>query len=218
MPDIIVFGAGGHAKAVIDVIEKAGEYRIAGILDSHQPPGTECYGYEIVGGLDYLSAHRQQIQGGTVAIGDNWTRYRITQSIRQVMPDFRFIRAVHPQASVARGARIGEGSVIMAGAVIGSDAVVGDHCVMYTRSSLDHDSRLGHYATLAPNAATGGQVRIGDYSVISIGASVIHGVIIGEHCVIGAGAAVLHDIPDCSVAYGIPAAIARTRQPGERYL
>jgi len=215
--NIVVYGAGGHAKAVIDVIEQAGVGRIVGLLDGYQPAGTKVYGYEILGDESYL-ARDDGITGVTIAIGDNWRRARAEQSIRAVRPDCRFVSAVHPRASVARGAVIGAGSVVMAGAVVGSDAVVGRHCVLYTLSSLDHDSRMEDFATLAPHAATGGNVRIGACSVVSIGARVIHSVSIGEHTVIGAGATVLSNIEGYSVAYGTPARIVRRRAAGERYL
>ena len=53
---------------------------------------------------------------------------------------------------------------------------------------------------------------------IGLGANVIHGVTIGDDTLVGAGALVLDDLPSQVVAYGVPARVARSRQPGERYL
>lgn len=218
MQNIVVYGAGGHAKAVIDIIEKAGFYRIIGLLDANKCPGTSVYGYEVLGDDAWLASNQTSIIGGIIAVGDNWVRSQIAARIFSVYPGFAFINAIHPLSSIARGASIGVGSVIMSGAVINSDARIGDHCVFYPNSSLDHDSTLGSFVTLAPNTATGGNVHIGQYSVISIGANIIHGRIIGEHTVIGAGSTVLTDIASNSIAYGTPARVVRTREVGERYL
>ena len=61
-------------------------------------------------------------------------------------------------------------------------------------------------------------MRVGRATAIGLGASVIHGVTIGDDTVVGAGAVVLRDVPERVVAYGVPARVARTRQPGEPYL
>jgi len=218
MQDIIVYGAGGHAKAVIDTIEKEGLYRIIGLLDGYKPVGSIIYGYEILGNEYWLTTNLDKVSSGIVAIGDNWLRSTIAMNISQIHPHFTFITAIHPAASIARGVQIGDGTVIMAGCVVNSDCAIGEHCVLYSQASADHDSKLGSFVTLAPKAGTGGTVTIGDYSVISLGANVIHGITIGEHTVIGAGSTVLANIPSYTVAYGSPAKAIRTRETGERYL
>lgn len=51
-------------------------------------------------------------------------------------------------------------------------------------------------------------VRIGEGSWIGAGVAVL-GANIGKHCVIGSNAVVTHDIPDYSVAAGIPAKVIK---------
>lgn len=218
MQSIVVYGAGGHAKAVIDTIEKAGLYRIAGLLDGYKPAGSIFYGYEILGDESWLAANSDCISRGIIAIGDNWTRSSVAAKIADIHPRFTYITAIHPSASIARGAQIGEGTVVMAGCIVNSDTNIGKHSVLYSQATVDHDSTLGSFVTLAPKAGTGGSVSIEDYSVISLGANIIHGKTIGEHTVIGAGSTVLSDIPSYSVVYGTPAKVIRAREKGERYL
>ncbi|WP_028611939.1 acetyltransferase [Paenibacillus harenae] len=218
MKDIIVFGAGGHAKAVIDTIEKAGLYRIVGLLDGYKAAGTNVFAYDVLGSEAWLKTQGKSIHKGIIAVGDNWLRANIAASILSVRSDFTFVSAVHPSSSIARGATIGAGTVVMSGAVINSDTSIGEHCVLYPHTSVDHDSSVGSFVTFAPNAVTGGNVKIGDYAVVSIGAKIIHGRSIGEHTVIGAGSTVLTDIPSYSIAYGSPARTVRSRVAGEKYL
>ena len=89
---------------------------------------------------------------------------------------------------------------------------------MNTNASVDHDNRLGSFSSVAPRVATGGNVTVGEFAAIGIGATVLQGRRIGQHAVVGAGSVVTRDIPDFTVAYGIPAKPIRTRTPGEKYL
>lgn len=59
-----------------------------------------------------------------------------------------------------------------------------------------------------PITQNGDGVRIGEGSWIGVGA-VILGANIGKHCVIGSNAVVTHDVPDYSIAVGIPARIIK---------
>jgi sugar O-acyltransferase (sialic acid O-acetyltransferase NeuD family) len=220
MESIFVAGASGHAKVVIDIIEKEGRYSIAGLLDEAKEPGTPFLGYRVLGKEDDLEklARKHGIAGGIVAIGDNWNRKQVAARIAAVFPACRFVRAVHPAASVGKGVEIGAGTAVMAGAVIGPDTRVGEHCIVNTGATLDHDGVLEDWASLAPGVSAGGNVTIGELTAVAIGAVIIHRIRIGKNCVIGAGATVLDDIPALSVAYGTPARVIRTRVPGDGYL
>jgi len=204
---------------VIDIVEREGKHRIAGLLARDTPRGARCLGYEVVGTSEDLAA---LIEGGVsgvlIAIGDNSVRANVAAEVEGLAPTVEFATAVHPSAQIARGVRIGAGSVIMAGAILNSNASMGRHCILNTKASLDHNSVLGDFASLGPGATVGGIVQIGEYSAVAMGATVKHGVRIGVDSVIGGGATVLGDIPDGVVAYGTPAKVVRWRGRGERYL
>ena len=51
------------------------------------------------------------------------------------------------------------------------------------------------------------RVKIGDNCHIGLNATIMPGVTIGKNCIVGAGAVVTHDIPDNSVAVGVPARV-----------
>ncbi|MBI3511405.1 MAG: acyltransferase [Bacteroidetes bacterium] len=52
-----------------------------------------------------------------------------------------------------------------------------------------------------------GPIEIGDFCFIGTGAFITRGVKIGKHCLVGAGAVVTKDIPDFSIALGVPAIV-----------
>jgi sugar O-acyltransferase (sialic acid O-acetyltransferase NeuD family) len=220
MNKVVIIGASEHGKVVADVIEREGKYVLLGWIDSYKPAGGEFFGYPMLGAEDVLLDlwQRKEIAGGIIAIGDNWTRGRMAEKIRLLAPDFTFITAVHPSAQIGREVSIGAGAVLMAGTVVNSDSRIGAHCILNTKSSLDHDCVMDDFSSLAPGVTTGGVVQIGAYSAISLGANIIHGKNIGAHTIIGAGALVRENILDHCVAYGVPARVIRKRAEGEKYL
>lgn len=218
--NIVVVGSSGHAKVVMDILEKEGRYRIAGLIDSFRKAGDRAFDHAILGDETRLPALIQEhhLAGCLIAIGDNWKRHLLAEKVSMIAPGLEFVGAVHPSAQIARGVTIGRGSVIMAGAVVNSDSRVGEFCIINSQASLDHDSIMENYSSLAPGAITGGNVHIGEFSAVSLGANIIHGRRIGRHSVIGAGALVLEDIPEYSIAYGLPAKVIGTRAEGDAYL
>ena len=220
MHNIVIIGASGHGNVVLDCIEKEGKYRVVGFIDSFKKKGLSHNGYPILGtefDLPYiLSAYN--VSGGIVAIGDNWLRKKMEDRVKAIVPELRYITAVHPNAIIGKRCAIGEGSVVLAGAVVNSGSVVGRFCILNTNSSLDHDSIIGDYSSLAPRVTTGGNLILGCFSAICLGASIIENVEIGDHTVIGAGALVLKHMPSMVIAFGTPATVIKKRKVGECYL
>ena len=219
-PAVAVVGSSGHARVVIDILERQGCYLIAGLIDRFRAPGETTLGYPVLGGEQALPGlcATQRLAGVVVAIGDNSVRAAVAEAVAGLCPGLPLVGAVHPAATLGRDVSLGPGAVVMAGAVIGPCCRIGRLCIVNTRACLDHDSVLGDHASLAPGVVTGGGCRVGEYSAVGIGAVLSHGVSVGAHAVVGAGSTVLRPVPDAVVAYGSPARVVRTRRPGEPYL
>ncbi|WP_158976800.1 acetyltransferase [Cellulophaga sp. L1A9] len=220
MKKVIVFGASGHAKVIIDILEKQNQYDIFGLIDSYKPKDALLFDYKILGSEDDLLAlvKEHTIYGIIVAIGDNCTRKIITHKIQEVCPDLHFINAIHPNAILGKNVVLGAGTVVMPGAIINSDSKIGNSCIVNTNASVGHDSILNDFSSISPGVKMGGNLRLGFCSAISIGATVIENITIGDNTIIGAGAVVTKNFPNCIVAYGSPAKIIRERTENERYL
>lgn len=220
MNKIFIIGSSGHAKVIIDIVQQQGKYQIVGLLDRHRQVGEQTLGYSVLGEEADLSALilRHGGSGVLLAIGDNFIRSQVAERVQQRCPELRFVTAIHPKANIAAVATVGEGSVVMAGASIGASARVGRFCIVNSQSSLDHDSAMEDFSSLAPGVVTGGNCRIGEGSALGIGTVLIHGIEIGSQSVIGAGSLVLRSIGSSVVAYGRPAEVVRLRRPGDKYL
>jgi sugar O-acyltransferase (sialic acid O-acetyltransferase NeuD family) len=212
--DIVIFGAGGHAKVVFDIIQKQQKFNVIGFISA------DTSLIEFQGLPHYQPDHLQKLKchAGLVAIGDNSLREEVVKSILSVDSTFNFVVALHPSAQIGRDVFFGPGSVVMAGVNVNSGTVVGLHCVLNTGSNIDHDCHLQDFSSLAPGCTLGGAVQIGYSTAVSLGANIIHGISIGEHTVIGAGSTVLQNIESYVVAFGTPCKVIRRRSRGEKYL
>lgn len=220
MDKIVIIGSSGHAKVIIDIVEQEGRYKIAGLIDRYRKVGEQTLGYQILGREEELPelTTRHALRGAIVAVGDNFIRAEVAARVGEICLDLPFLSAIHPKASIAKNVSIGEGTVIMAGVAVNPCCSIGRFCILNTNSSLDHDSVMEDFSSLAPRAATGGNCRIGGYSAVGIGAVLVHDIRIGAHTVIGAGSTALESIDSLKVAYGTPARAIRDRKPGDKYL
>lgn len=202
---VVVFGAGGHAKVVLDVLECLKRYVVVGLLDSSvEFHGTTRWGYKVLGGRDQFAAlKRRGVSRLIVALGDNRQRQAVFEDA--VKAGFEPITVVHPSALLGSGVKIGPGTLLVAGAVVNVDAVIGDNVIINTAATVDHDCRIGSHAHLSPGVHLAGNVTVGELSHIGIGAVVLPNCTIGRGCVVGAGAVVLENVPDGVVVAGNPA-------------
>ncbi len=219
--NILVVGASGHSKVVIDLIEKEGEYNIIGIITALDESFKGTFsGYKILGNEEDLPLlFPNNIEYKLfIAIGDNWIRQKVKNKIVKIVPHIEFATLIHPTSQIGRNVIIGNGVAIMAGVIINCDSIIGNFSIINTKASLDHENIIQDYTSIGPGATTGGNVSIGEFSAISIGATVKHGISIGKHSIIGASALLMKDCGDNFIMYGVPAQVVRVREIGEKYL
>lgn len=181
-----IFGASGHGKAIIELLEIQGQ--VEGVFDD-DPLCKEVLGYPVSRlpeDLDLTSSY-------FIAIGDNKIRKKIVQRIQAKVT---YGTLIHPSAIVSRRSAIGGGTVVMEGAIIKVDSSVGEQVIINTGASVDHDCQVADFVHLAPRATLCGGASVGEGTLVGAGAVVIPGVKIGSWCKIGAGSTVTKDVPD----------------------
>jgi len=208
---LVLIGAGGHARVVLDIVRQAARYDIIGLLDRNSAlHGTSLDGVPVLGGDDRIEVLRQQgVTHALVAIGDNETRCRLAAGL--TARGFSLATAIHPKAIVAPDVSVGAGTVMMAGVVVNPGASIGENAIVNTGATVDHDCTIGACAHIAPGVHLGGGVRVGRLTLVGIGASVIQYKTIGCNVVVGTGAAVIHDVPDNVLVVGVPARVVRQK-------
>lgn len=190
-----LIGAGGHARVVAAVLLGQGESPAAVFDVDPTRVGGTLAGVIVAadtGRID-LPLH--------IAIGANGARRRIDAA----RPDAVWRTLVHPDARIAPGVEIGEGSLIGMGAMVQVGARIGRHVIVNTAAVIEHDNRIGDFAHIAPGVVLGGEVRIGEGALIGAGAVVLPGVHVGANAVVGAGAVVTRPVGEGETVVGVPA-------------
>jgi len=95
------------------------------------------------------------------------------------------------QAQIGRGLRVFHATL---GVVVHGDAIVGRNCIFYGGNSIGVRKFMRR-----------GELALGDNVILGINACVLGPVKVGHHVTIGAGAIVVEDLPDNTVAVGVPA-------------
>jgi len=208
MEKLIGFGAGGHARVIIELIQNRDDYELVGLLT----PDSSLYdsaflGVPVLGNDDLLPVlYAQGIRNFFVGVGgtaDNMPRKRLFEFARHV--GMQPVTLIHSQAIVSPSAKVDPGTVILAGAILNAGASVGSNCIVNTGAIIEHDCVIGDHVHIATGARLAGMVQVGDGAHIGIGATIKQGIKIGERAVVGAGAVVVKDVSSQTVVVGVPA-------------
>lgn len=213
---VAIWGASGHAKVLMEFLGESG-YAPAAFFDNDPAARSPLEGVPLYHGEEGFRRWRgtagAQPGACLVAIGGARGRDRLRLQALMAAHGLQPLVAVHPRAFVARNARLGAGSQVLARAVVAVEAELGEACIVNTAASVDHECRLGRGVHVAPGATLAGCVSVGDFCLIGPGAVLLPRVRIGDNVIVGAGAVVTRDIADNVVAYGNPARVVRTN-PG----
>lgn len=199
---VVIIGAGGHAKVIADIIVKSGD-RVYGFLDDNLEIGTTIANneqFKIIGKIEKINKLKENTNlEFVIAIGDNTVRKKIAENY-----NVKYYTAIHPSSIIALDVSIEEGTVVMANTVINTSAKIGRHCIVNTGAIIEHDNIIENYVHVSPNATLCGTVKIGECTHIGANATVKNNTEICNKCIIGAGALVVKNINESGTYVGVP--------------
>ncbi len=203
---VILLGAGGHAKVLLDILLEQ-NIEILGIAekDGADLPPDLC-GVPVIGSdsdVQQYPPDKVELVNGIGSIGSTALRQKVYEKFKR--QDYCFAQVIHPRAVVSRRALLGEGVQIMAGAVVNIGTRIKENSIINTNASVDHDCLIGAHVHIAPGVTLSGGVMVGDGSHIGTGTSVVQGLEIGTHVIVGAGAVVVNDVEVGRTVCGVPA-------------
>lgn len=212
MKKIVLIGAGGHCKVIIDIIKSTNEYEIIGVTDKNAK--ENLLNVPIIGDDSVLQQlYNKGTQYAFISIGAlNNMNIRNDIYIKLKNIGFNLPVLIHKTAVLSSFSQVDEGTCVMAGAIVNPGVYIGKNCIINTGSIVEHDCKIGDNTHISPNACLGGGVKIGDNSHIGISSTIIQGMSIGNNVTIGGGAVVINNINDNSVAVGVPARIIREKE------
>jgi len=194
---ILVYGCGGHGKALVDLLRELGNYNVVGFVDDGVPAGEQILGLPVLGGVEMLSKLRSQgvrlAVNAVGGIGNVAIRAKVFQRLAKA--GFVCPAVLHPSAVVEHGASLSPGVQIFPQAYVGSQVQVGFGGIVNTGAIISHDCVLGDLVNISPGAILAGEVRVGDHVLIGMGATLNLRVRVGSGARIGNGATVKSDVP-----------------------
>ena len=198
---VVIYGGGGHGKAVIELLQRLPDFQLAGVVDDGLPPGSRVLDQLVLGGADALagvfSAGTLLAVNAVGGIGSLPVRLKVFE--RLVQAGFAFPPVVHPAAVVENSAVLGDAVQVFAHAYIGSSAQIGFGAIINTGAIVSHDCQVGAYANLSPGAILAGGVVVGPRALVGMGVTVNLEVRIGAGARIGNGATVKAHVPEGGV-------------------
>lgn len=197
--ELHIFGAGGHAKVVIDAAVYG--FTIVGAYDSDSTlKGRTVLGIGIQAPPEMSAFSQKQVH---VAIGSANAREKVLSSLVGSGAIAKTI--IHPASSLSPYAKYGNACFLAAHSVIAPDVTLGESVIVNHGAVVDHDCEVGDYSHIAPGATVAGGVKIGRATLIGAGANILPMVQIGNNVTIGAGAVVINDVGDGETVVGVPA-------------
>jgi sugar O-acyltransferase (sialic acid O-acetyltransferase NeuD family) len=157
MKEIIVLGAGGHAKSVIDVIELQNEYKIVGIVDNDLKKGSKFLDYEVIGNDDDLQNLREKYKYAIIGVGQIKTpniRIKLFQKLKEL--NFILPVIISPLAYVSKRAKMEEGTIIMHHALVNTDVKIGKNCIINSKALIEHDVVVEDFCHISTGAIVNG--------------------------------------------------------------
>ena len=199
--DLLVIGAGGHARIVVDTAVNCG-YKVVGIIDiNFKGQEEEILGVKVVGGPDALGNYDLDSTSVFVAIGNNESRKKEFYKLLDM--GYCSPALVHPSARVSRHVEVGAGTLINAGAVVNAGTIIGQCCIINTSAVLDHEVNIGAFTHIAPSGTIGGRSQVGSRSFVGLGSAIIDSITIGDDVIIGAGSTIIKDVAHGSKVVGV---------------
>lgn len=203
---MILYGASGHAKVIIDIL-KSQKKEITCIFDD-DPLKCNLLGYTVAYPYNPLQMANDEL---IISIGNNLIRKSKSEVIRH-----KYGIGIHSSAIVSQFSVINPGTVVMHNAVVQSGSVIGQHAILNTSCSVDHDCIIDNFTHISPGAVLCGNVRIGEGTHVGAGAVIIPNTTVGKWVTIGAGAVIIKDVPDFAVVVGNPGKIIKYNYPDSK--
>lgn len=196
---LLLFGAGGHARVVAEAAMLTGVWAVIKGSDRN---ADLCVG-DLLPGIALLHCSAAELFDGRVhvAIGHNAAR----EKEASLWGLSRLVSVVHPSAQISKFSQVAAGCFVAATAVLAAGSCLATGVIVNHGAVVDHDVEVGAFSHIAPHATLGGRSRVGKRVFIGAGAVLLPAVSVADDIIVGAGSVVLSNLTHAGTYAGSPA-------------
>jgi sugar O-acyltransferase (sialic acid O-acetyltransferase NeuD family) len=197
MIELLLIGAGGHSRSVVDVIQEEGIYKVVGFVDKIKDLDHDKLEYSIIGKDSDLLQLRKKYDHAFITVGQIKSP-QIRKIILKELKDlgFQLPKIISPFSHVSQKAKIRLGTIVMHNSIVNAYASIGENCIINSKALIEHDAIIGDNCHISTGAIINGDVQVGSGTFIGSGVVTRQSIKIGINCFIGAGVILKNDILD----------------------
>lgn len=208
MKKVIILGAGGSTKVLLDMFKKDRiKLQVVGILDDDLKLLHKRFcGVPVLGTTNDLPKFKKRFDEVLIGVGATKdTDARSALYDRVIKAGFKLASVISAAAYVAPSAKLGQGVIVMPLALVNAGATLEDNVFINSGTLVEHDSYIGQSSFLSPGVVTSGYTVVGRNTFIGGGTCIRGKVTIGFNVTVGLGSVIVKDIPNSVVCSGNPA-------------
>ncbi len=210
MKRLIILGARQHAKVIVAMVKECHgkEIEIVGYLDDNSALfNKKILGYPVLGSIKDITkiVKKLKVNCATIGISNRYMKVRekLYSAIQKL--NLEIPKLIHSKAYISKFANVGKGVVINPGVVVNAFAKIGNNCVVYSNSTIEHETILKDNVYIGPGVNFSSNARVGKNTFVGAGAKIVPDIKIGSNVLIGAGSVVVRNVPAGITVAGIPA-------------
>lgn len=208
--ELLIYGAGGLAKEVYDLIVRSMPDRWEKIyfVDDFVDEGPYYLSRSIkFSSIPRLFDGRSDEIEGIVAVGEPVYRELLAKKLEGA--GIKLATVIDRTALRSPTAKIGEGTIICEMATIHADVEIGRGALIQPYACIGHDIKIKDHSVIGPCAALGGESIYGEKVYVGMRATLKEDLSIGDGAIIGMGAVVYKDVAPGNTVIGNPARVTR---------
>jgi sugar O-acyltransferase (sialic acid O-acetyltransferase NeuD family) len=199
MEEVNIFGAGGHTRSLISLLNNS-EFKIVGIYDDSF--NSEIIEFinsiELMGNLSSCNSGKKIV----LSFGDNFKRKKLFVKYNK---DIYQETICHKKSFVDETVVFGKSNFVFANAVINANVKIGNNNIINTGAIIEHEVEIGSHNHISVGSIICGRSSIGNDCFLGAGSVIIDKIRICDGVTIGAGAVVTKSINQSGTYVGVPA-------------
>ena len=202
---LVIYGAGGFGREVMDVARRVNERhpRWDGILFlDDRIVNPTIYGAEVLSLSQAVERFGNARIEAVIATGEPHVRKALREKLEAAK--VRLATVIDDTTVVSPSSEISAGVVVLPGCYVSSSAKIGVNVAVVAGSMIGHDTVIGDDTVISGHVNIGGCSSIGSQSYVGMGVQIKDQTRIGSSSIIGMGSVIYKDIPDDVVALGNP--------------